>query len=145
MQGSSIVKVGFGLYDHFGIYDGNGYVVHNSKKRGMVVREPAILFSEGKQIRKVSDVSHVVTQEALSLLGMPYNLLFSNCEQFVTRCSTGKSYSLQVANITAGVLALASVVYSKNPQIKSFSVLLLIAAIGNLISEKFSSTSGVSI
>ena len=46
----------FGIFNHYGIADGCGGVIHNSKKYRMVTHESEANFAEGKDIL-VSDIT----------------------------------------------------------------------------------------
>lgn len=121
----------FGTYTHYGIADGNGSVIHNSKKRLMVTSEPEASFADGKSI-KVSSITsedpESAVVKALRYIGMPYQLINSNCEHFARLshglevestqiqqyflAALGAGFALKSDNSTlqfaGGVVALAS-------------------------------------
>jgi Lecithin retinol acyltransferase len=82
----TILKVRCLSYWHYGMADGRGGVIHNSKKRRQVQFDTLYEFSEGRAIL----VSSITSDEpekayfyAQQYLGTPYNLFNRNCEQFV--------------------------------------------------------------
>ena len=81
----TVLKLDFGTYFHYGIADGLGKVIHNSKKHLKVTKESYKEFAEGKEIL-ISDInSENPAQAAINAnhyLGMPYHLIKSNCEHF---------------------------------------------------------------
>jgi hypothetical protein len=81
----TVLKLDFGTFFHYGIADGLGEVIHNSKKHLMVTQETYEEFADGKSII-VSDMTGGNPDQAAinakRYLGMPYNLIRSNCEHF---------------------------------------------------------------
>ena len=80
------LRVKFGLYFHYGISDGNGNVIHNSKKNKKVILESIDRFREGKKIEKSeinSNDLHGAFLIAKGYIGFPYKLFTKNCEHFV--------------------------------------------------------------
>lgn len=79
------LKLDFGTYFHYGIADGKGNVIHNSKKRLKVTKEPETDFADGKEIQ-ISSITSANPEAAVSIseryIGMPYNLIKNNCEHF---------------------------------------------------------------
>ncbi|MGF1717161.1 lecithin retinol acyltransferase family protein [Photobacterium chitinilyticum] len=82
----TVLKIRCSTYWHYGISDGNGCVVHNSKKRRRVQLDTLDDFSEGREI-VVSTISSADPEEAYHYasqqVGRTYNLFSQNCEQFV--------------------------------------------------------------
>ncbi|WP_273857098.1 lecithin retinol acyltransferase family protein [Photobacterium sp. GSS17] len=82
----TVLRVRFSTYWHYGIADGQGCVIHNSKKWREVRREPETEFAEGRAI-EVSKIMGDDPDQAVALatsqIGRPYDLLQHNCEQFV--------------------------------------------------------------
>ncbi|PSU10376.1 hypothetical protein C9J03_12375 [Photobacterium gaetbulicola] len=82
----TVLRVRCSTYWHYGIADGTGYVIHNSKKRRRVERETETEFSEGRVI-EISDIigpnPRAAVRYAKTQLGRTYNLFSQNCEQFV--------------------------------------------------------------
>jgi len=116
------LKIDFVTFYHYGIADGMGGVVHNSKKRLMVTHESEADFAEGKEIL-ISDITSdnpsYALEKAKRYINMPYYLAKQNCEHFVRLCHGLDVESLQIKKyLLVGVLA--GIAYkSKNPIIKS--------------------------
>ncbi len=92
-----------GLYKHYGIDCGDGTVIHYRKPSETIEQTSLATFSRGNPVyvAEYSDgfgyIPDVVVQRAESRLGeQDYNLLFNNCEHFVTWCKTGVINSKQV-------------------------------------------------
>lgn len=109
-QGTTL-KLDFGTFYHYGIADGQGGVIHNSKKHMMVTHESEADFSEGKPIL-ISEITNNNLSHALykakSFIGMPYNLIKSNCEHFVRLCHGLEIESKQIqkyllVSVTTGI------------------------------------------
>ncbi|XP_073460978.1 phospholipase A and acyltransferase 2-like [Aquarana catesbeiana] len=123
------------LYQHWGIYVGNGYVVHLTDQEGWSSLSSALGGSAVVRKDHLEDIargcnyrvnnkfdqkmspypSEKVVQAALQQLGqiMPYSVTSANCEHFVTELRYGDCVSEQVANIAlytavgGGILAAA--------------------------------------
>ena len=130
-QGTTL-KLDFGTFYHYGIADGKGGVIHNSKKHMIVMHESEDDFAEGKQIL-ISDITNNNSIYALAkakrYIGMPYNLIKSNCEHFVRLCHGLEIESRQIKkyllfSVTAGIACKSS-----NPLIKVTSGAASIAAL----------------
>ncbi len=115
------LKINYGSYNHYGIADGLGKVIHNSKKYFKVIEETEKDFSEGEDIL----VSNITSESPLKAamiasryLGMPYSLFFSNCEHFV-RLSHGLDVeSTQVQQYLLCALGAGIALESKNKDIQ---------------------------
>jgi hypothetical protein len=124
--------VDYGFFEHHGIADGQGFVIHNSKEWGKVVREPEQLFQDGREITP-SDIagadSHRAVENAMKYLGLPYNLFTSNCDHFVRLCHGLEKQSprLQKYMILTACSVLAC--KSRNPVIQASSVASLITTL----------------
>lgn len=123
LQRGDILIVNRVLYKHFGIYAGNGKVIHYAALNGdfgdniCIHEAPLERFAQENEIivGRFSDAfmnTHTVyspdetVARARSRLGeRQYNLVTNNCEHFALWCKTGESESFQV-NIAAGMLAL---------------------------------------
>lgn len=102
-------------YTHHGIDCGDDTVIHFSKLKGKISRDPMSSFASASLDGNVYVYDYedcyspsVVIQRAKSKLGQAgYNLGFSNCEHFATWCKTGDWESQQVNNVvgTAGNIA----------------------------------------
>ena len=92
-----------GLYRHHGIDCGDGTVIHYRKPSETIERTSLATFSRGNPVyvaeygNGFGYIPDVVVERAKSRLGeREYNLLFNNCEHFVSWCKTGVSDSKQV-------------------------------------------------
>lgn len=86
LPAGTVLKIRCSTYWHYGISDGQGYVVHNSKKWRQVARETEAEFAEGHAIVESNiqgDDPDMAVAYALCQLGRPYDLFSQNCEQFV--------------------------------------------------------------
>jgi len=122
----------FGTFNHYGISDGCGGVIHNSKKYRMVTHESEADFAEGKDII-VSDITSnnpcYAFDKAKRYIGMGYDLLQSNCEHFIRLCHGLEVESTQIqkyllASATAGVA-----LKSNNSIVKMASIAASLAAL----------------
>jgi len=98
------------LYRHYGIYEGNNFVIHYAvqdgsfKKKNAVVHETSLeQFANGFPVKIFrfqpgqSLSPYEVVENARSRIGEKcYNLLFNNCEHFAVWCKTGVHGSSQV-------------------------------------------------
>ena len=96
------VKVSLGVYEHHGIYSGEGTVIERTQDG---IREvPLDDFSEGHYIEVVSHNDRKgkrksVVKRARSHIGEGgYNLVFNNCEHFANEMVSGHSTSGQVSD-----------------------------------------------
>jgi len=97
-----------GLYQHYGVYVGNGKVIHKTDKG---VQEVSL-----EQFRRQSPTYHIkpsykpkkALKRAKSRLGeKSYNLFTDNCEHFSSSCSSGFKHSSQVENFITGAAVIA--------------------------------------
>ncbi|WP_299018606.1 lecithin retinol acyltransferase family protein [uncultured Photobacterium sp.] len=82
----TVLKIRCSTYWHYGISDGEGGVIHNSKKRLRVQIDSLKDFTEGRDIvvsNITSDKPERAFHYATQHIGRPYNLFNQNCEQFV--------------------------------------------------------------
>ncbi|XP_040266326.1 phospholipase A and acyltransferase 3-like [Bufo bufo] len=108
------------FYQHWGIYVGNGYVVHLTDQEGWSSLSSAFGASAVVRKDRLEDVAYgcsykvnnkydekiqpypreKVVQAALELVGrtMPYSVTSANCEHFATELRYGKGFSDQVVN-----------------------------------------------
>lgn len=118
----TVLKLDFGTFFHYGLADGAGKVIHNSKTRLKVAIDSYEDFAEGKEILvsalTSSDPSRSVTM-AQRYVGMPYNLLSANCEQFVRLCHGLEVESTQVQQYLLAALGAGMALKSDNPYIKA--------------------------
>lgn len=102
-----------GVYKHYGIDCGDGTVIHYRKPSEIIERTSMSVFSRGNPVYKVREtedfcfVPNVVLERAESRLGeKQYNLLFNNCEHFVSWCKTGISDSKQISDFVPTISRL---------------------------------------
>lgn len=130
-QGATL-KLDFGTFYHYGIADGKGGVIHNSKKHMMVRHESEEVFAEGKQIL-ISDITNnnpmFALEKAKRYIGMPYNLIKSNCEHFVRLCHGLEIESKQIQKYLLFSVTASIACKSSNPLIKITSGAASIAAL----------------
>lgn len=134
----SHLKADYGMYQHHGIYCGDGTVIHFG--RGIFDRENAIVervdletFSNGRQIEVVDSPSsfdsRTVVERAFSRLGEKgYDLWDNNCEHFVRWCRSGENESQQI-DVAETVMRQAAAAASK-PFIKSVATKLAVKRLG---------------
>lgn len=99
-------------YDHHGIYEGDGQVIHftgvaPSKAAARIARTTYRDFAAGGRVEVVEygrcDAPHVVVARARNLLGKgSYDIFANNCEHFARWCKTGEAASEQVQRAIAG-------------------------------------------
>ena len=113
------------LYQHYGIYAGNGRVIHYAAKNGdfgsdVRVRETSLeQFAKGwkyrvlqpnennckeKQFSKEETVCRARSRKGEK----DYNLFFNNCEHFALWCETGLNKSEQVEKAVCTVALLGT-------------------------------------
>ena len=114
------------FYTHYGIYAGNGRVIHYATKNGdfgadVKVRETSLEnFAGGGKCTLLSPIKGrtgsnqfspaETVRRARSRLGEnAYNLIFNNCEHFALWCKYGTSRSVQVERAAATAVVLGAV------------------------------------
>ncbi len=115
------LKINYGFYNHYGIADGLGNVIHNSKKHTKVVKETVAEFADGREILPSSITSENPAQAAiiaLRYLGMPYNLITENCEHFANLSHGLEKESTQIQQYLIFALGVGIATKSKNENIK---------------------------
>lgn len=115
----SIQYIGF---KHYGIYAGDGRVIHNSKQVKRVEDVSLEEFTDNRQIQLSnirSENPALSVQEAKKYLGLPYGLFSENCEHFVrTTCGLVKE-STQVQKYLITALGTGALLKSDNNIIKA--------------------------
>jgi hypothetical protein len=116
------LKLNFGMFFHYGIADGFGNVIHNSKKHFKVTCEPYADFAESKEVI-VSEITsenpiRAVTN-AQRYLGMPYNLIKANCEHFARMCHGLEIESTQIQQYLLVALGAGAALKGDNTIIKA--------------------------
>ncbi len=98
-KGSTLAVKREGIYNHFGIATGDGYVIHNSKGKG-VIKSPELIFSKGGKVKEwgkiTSENMQLAYEKAEASIGKTYDLFSSNCEHFVNYAHSKKEESLQL-------------------------------------------------
>ena len=115
------LKIDYGLYGHYGIADGLGCVIHNSKKHAKVVKETIEEFADGREILSSSITSENPAQAVIiasRYLEMPYNLITENCEHFARLSHGLEKESTQMQQYFIFALGAGIATKSKNKDIK---------------------------
>jgi hypothetical protein len=99
-------------YNHCGIYEGGGRVIHFAAPQGAEIsQENAVVhrtsldhFADGCPVKVIEYPEGYSTEETLrrarSRIGeRGYDFLTNNCDHFATSCKTGEHHSLQVDNV----------------------------------------------
>jgi hypothetical protein len=101
---------GFNTYQHYGVYIGNGKVIHVAPLEGQeismengVIHETTVeRFLNGRALKIDTNIEknfsdNEIVQRARSRLGEKgYDLLTNNCEHLARWCVTGENISYQV-------------------------------------------------
>jgi hypothetical protein len=104
--------VGLPAYQHYGVYIGNGNVIHFAPPEGKeisaengIIHETSLeMFLKGRALQVDTTIEKIfsdeeIVQRAYSRLNeMGYDLLTNNCEHFARWCVTGEHISYQVIN-----------------------------------------------
>ncbi len=117
------LKVNLGSYFHYGIADGLGGVIHNSKLHLQVKWSSYADFAEGRiQDISVSNITSESPSQAVikanHYIGMPYNLIYSNCEHFVRLCHGLEAESTQIQKCALIAVGGGCAIKSDDPTIK---------------------------
>lgn len=128
----AVLKLDFGTFFHYGVADGLGNVIHNSKKHMRVTKEPYKNFAEGKEIIVSELTSANAKQAALRAeryVGMPYNLINSNCEHFARLCHGLEKESTQLQQYLLAALGAGVALKSDNTVIKAAGGAVVLASL----------------
>lgn len=115
-----------GLYNHYGIYIGDGRVIHYSAGMGIeldankakIIETSIVDFLDGSGLYvEESDEPGAfppdrVVERAKSMLGKmhgEYNIAFNNCEHFTHWCKYGTKESSQVNTVLKAVVGVAAI------------------------------------
>jgi len=129
LQKGDIIYTDNVIYQHYGIYAGNGRVIHYAGEDSHFGGDICIQETSLEKFAKGCDYSvaqysidpsrskqfsgEETVRRARSRIGeKSYNLLFNNCEHFALWCKYGKSRSVQVEKavttaVVIGAVALA--------------------------------------
>ncbi|MGI1672028.1 MAG: lecithin retinol acyltransferase family protein [Neptuniibacter sp.] len=117
-----VLSIQYTGFKHYGIYSGNGLVIHNSKKSKRVEEISIEEFSDSRSVQLSSirsDNPNIAVQTAKKYLGLPYNLFSENCEHFVrTTCGLVKE-STQVQKYMITALGTGALLKSDNAIVKA--------------------------
>jgi hypothetical protein len=100
-----VVYADKGMYRHYGIGVGNGYIIHFDKSTGKITKSSLAKFSDGCEINICyrTIIFHYppekIVERAYIKLGSSfdgYDLINNNCEHFANWCAMGKRTSIQV-------------------------------------------------
>ena len=117
LEAGDHIKADYGLYEHHGIYEGDGKVIAYSKEQKRVVRTSLNVFGQGHEIFLVMhddakfSRSEIVARAQKRLDEAKYNLVFNNCEHFANWCVTDKAKSDQVRTAAIDAVKLALLGY----------------------------------
>jgi len=121
-KAGTTLRLDFGTYFHYGISDGKGSVIHNSKKYLKVTKESEEKFAEGKNIQ-LSDISSQdpdgAVVRAKQYLEMPYNLISNNCEHFVRLAHGLEVESTQIKQYLVATLGVGVAIKSENHYVQA--------------------------
>ena len=121
-----VVVADRGLYKHYGIYIGNGQVIHYSAgigieldaARAKIIETSLVDFLDGSALY-VEETDEPgafppdrVVARAKSMVGQlhgEYNIAFNNCEHFTHWCKYGTKESSQVNTVLKAVVGVAAI------------------------------------
>ncbi len=105
------------FYDHYGILDGAGGIIHVNKKKGIITLDPVdrVLVGSKKVVIYDDDLETRIRtyHHAKALIGSKhqYRFLTDNCETWVNQVRDGKAYSRQI-NDVARLASMAILAYA---------------------------------
>lgn len=128
----TVLKIRCSTYWHYGISDGEGKVVHNSKKRRRVQLDTLDEFSEGREV-VISTITSAEPESAYRYatqqLGRPYNLFCQNCEQFVREAHGLPAECTQFQQCLVAFAGSYIVLKAEAPALKMAGIGLLVGAL----------------
>lgn len=131
-QVGDVLSIQYRGFKHYGIYAGDGVVIHNSKQFKRVEEISLDSFCDNRpiklsKIRSSNPADAVAT--ARKYLGLPYNLFADNCEHFVrTACGLVKE-STQVKKYLVAAIGTGTWLRSNNPLLKAAGGAAVIATL----------------
>ena len=113
------------LYKHYGVYVGNGRVIHYKSKNGDFGTDIGICetslkqfadggkcklayFSENRSGARQYSAGETIRRARSRIGEKRYNLLFNNCEHFALWCKYGTNKSYQVEKAFTAAVAIAT-------------------------------------
>ncbi|ELR63544.1 hypothetical protein C942_03560 [Photobacterium marinum] len=127
-----VLKIRCSTYWHYGISDGEGGVIHNSKKRLRVQIDSLDDFTEGREI-VVSSITSENPRRAFHYakkhIGRPYNLFNQNCEQFVREAHGLDVECTQFQKLLVTLTGSYMVVRGEQPTMKMAGIGMLLGAL----------------
>jgi len=113
LQPGDILYVNRGIYKHYGVYTGDGKVIHFAPLAGTEINaENAVIhettlknflkdgtLSIDKKIKAITSRRKIVERARSQIGKKSYNLAFNNCEHFAHWCKTGVCESNQVHSV----------------------------------------------
>jgi len=128
----TVLSIQYPTFKHYGIYIGDGLIVHNSKKFKQVQTISVEDFKDGRAI-SVSSIkpknNALAVQTAKKYLGLPYRLFDENCEHLVrTVCGLTKE-STQVQKYLISALGTGALLKSDSTVVKAAGGAATVAAL----------------
>jgi len=126
--------VGFNTYQHYGVYIGNGKVIHFapyagqeiSMENGIIHETTLEKFLNGRALqfdmnieKRFSD-EEIVRRARSRVNEKGYNLLSNNCEHFARWCVTGERISYQVTNLPQKIDTTYLIIKEKIDKVSEF-------------------------
>lgn len=126
--------MGFDTYQHYGVYVGEGIVVHFaplegqdiSFENGVIHKTTLDKFLNGRALKIDMDIKkrfhdNEIIQRAYSRLGEKgYDLFTNNCEHFARWCVTGENISYQVINSPQKIASIVSILKENYSMLNKF-------------------------
>lgn len=127
-----VLSVQYLGFKHYGIYAGDGSVVHNSKNFFKVEEISLEKFKDSKEVILSSIKAlnpELAVQTAKKFQGIPYNLFSENCEHFVRVACGLEKESTQVQKYLITALGTGVLLKSDNVVIKAAGGVAAIVAL----------------
>ncbi|WP_461536593.1 lecithin retinol acyltransferase family protein [Spongorhabdus nitratireducens] len=135
----TVLKIDCIAFWHFGLADGDGGVIHNSRKRGKVTRETLEDFADGRDII-VSDIMgddpDNAVRQAKKLLGTRYRVMSENCEHFVRHVHGLNKESRQIQQYVLAAVGAGTALLTKNKILKTAALTMASASLSTPAEKK---------
>ncbi|MGY0215784.1 lecithin retinol acyltransferase family protein [Endozoicomonadaceae bacterium StTr2] len=135
----TVLKIDCIAFWHFGLADGDGGVIHNSRKRGRVTRETLEDFADGRDI-VVSDIMgddpDDAVKQAEKLLGTRYRVMSENCEHFVRHVHGLNKESRQIQQYVLAAVGAGTALLTKNKILKTAALTMASASLSTPAEKK---------